>query len=164
MGEKQTDCIGKCFTFNLIWDFNYIINLSVEYYYNLTTDLLLPRPIPGSSGFSSVWSNVGSLYNRGLELMLGTENLKGSFTWNTDLNLSLNQTLSRTIITSGTTLIVVLSLYIFGGDVINTFAFVLLVGILVGTYSSIFVASPVALSMHKVLVARRERRRLKGRR
>jgi hypothetical protein len=63
----------------------------VEYYYNLTTDLLLPRPIPGSSGFSSVWSNVGSLYNRGLEVMLGTENLKGSFTWNTDLNLSLNQ-------------------------------------------------------------------------
>jgi hypothetical protein len=48
------------------------------------------------------------------------------------LNNSINQTLSRTIITSGTTLIVVLSLYIFGGDVINTFAFVLLVGIVVG--------------------------------
>jgi preprotein translocase subunit SecF len=57
-----------------------------------------------------------------------------------------------------------LSLYIFGGDVINTFAFVLLVGILVGTYSSIFVASPVALTMNRILVARRERRRLKGRR
>jgi preprotein translocase subunit SecF len=80
------------------------------------------------------------------------------------MNLSINQTLSRTFITSGTTLVVVLSLYIFGGDVINTFAFVLLIGILVGTYSSIFVASPVALAMNKVLVARRERRRLKGRR
>jgi preprotein translocase subunit SecF len=80
------------------------------------------------------------------------------------MNLSINQTLSRTFITSGTTLVVVLSLYIFGGDVINTFAFVLLVGIIVGTYSSIFVASPVALTMNKVLVARRERRRLKGRR
>ena len=80
------------------------------------------------------------------------------------MNLSINQTLSRTFITSGTTLVVVVSLYIFGGDVINTFAFVLLVGILVGTYSSIFVASPVALAMNKVLVARRERRRLKGRR
>ena len=80
------------------------------------------------------------------------------------MNMSINQTLSRTFITSGTTLIVVLSLYIFGGDVINTFAFVLLVGIIVGTYSSVFVASPVALAMNKVLVARRERRRMKGRR
>ncbi len=80
------------------------------------------------------------------------------------MNLSINQTLSRTFITSGTTLVVVLSLYIFGGDVINTFAFVLLVGILVGTYSSIFVASPVALAMNKVIVSRRERKRLKGRR
>jgi preprotein translocase subunit SecF len=80
------------------------------------------------------------------------------------MDLSINQTLSRTLITSGTTLVVVLSLYIFGGDVINTFAFVLLVGIIVGTYSSIFVASPVALAINKVLVARRERRRRKGRR
>jgi preprotein translocase subunit SecF len=80
------------------------------------------------------------------------------------MNRSINQTLSRTFITSGTTLVVVLSLYIFGGDVINTFAFVLLIGILVGTYSSIFIASPVALGMNKLLVARRERRRLKGKR
>ena len=80
------------------------------------------------------------------------------------MDLSINQTLSRTLITSGTTLVVVLSLYIFGGDVINTFAFVLLVGIIVGTYSSIFVASPVALAVNKVLVARRERRRRKGKR
>jgi preprotein translocase subunit SecF len=80
------------------------------------------------------------------------------------MNTSINQTLSRTFITSGTTLVVVISLYVFGGDVINTFAFVLLIGILVGTYSSIFVASPVALAMNRVLVARRERRRLRGRR
>jgi len=80
------------------------------------------------------------------------------------MNASINQTLSRTFITSGTTLAVVLSLYLFGGDVINTFAFVLLVGIIVGTYSSIFVASPVALWMHKLLAARREARRKKGRR
>jgi preprotein translocase subunit SecF len=80
------------------------------------------------------------------------------------MNDSINQVLSRTFITSGTTLIVVLSLYIFGGDVINTFAFVLLIGILVGTYSSIFVAAPVALAVNKLLVARRERRRSRGRR
>jgi len=80
------------------------------------------------------------------------------------MNTSINQTLSRTFITSGTTLGVVLSLYIFGGDVINTFAFVLLIGILIGTYSSIFVASPVALGVNKLLVARRARRRAKGKR
>jgi preprotein translocase subunit SecF len=80
------------------------------------------------------------------------------------MNTSINQTLSRTFITSGTTLMVVLSLYFFGGDVINTFAFVLLVGVIVGTYSSIFVASPVALTIHRLLAARREAKRKKGRR
>jgi preprotein translocase subunit SecF len=75
------------------------------------------------------------------------------------MNRSINQVLSRTIITSGTTLIVVLTLYIFGGDVINTFAFVLLVGILVGTYSSVFVASPVALFVARLIAARREKKR-----
>ncbi|MFC1566954.1 protein translocase subunit SecF [bacterium] len=58
-------------------------------------------------------------------------------------NDSINQTLSRTIITSGTTLITVLSLYVFGGKVIKDFALVLLLGVLVGTYSSIFIASPI---------------------
>jgi len=79
------------------------------------------------------------------------------------MNTSINQTLSRTFITSGTTLMVVLSLYFFGGDVINTFAFVLLVGVIVGTYSSIFVASPVALGMHRMLASYRDKKRLKGR-
>jgi len=80
------------------------------------------------------------------------------------MDASINQTLSRTIITSGTTLLVVISLFIFGGDVINTFAFVLLVGIIVGTYSSIFIASPAALFVNKLLVKRRERRRAAGKR
>ena len=61
------------------------------------------------------------------------------------MNTSLNQTLNRTVITSLTTLFVVVVLYILGGDVIHNFAFALIVGILVGTYSSIFVASPVVL-------------------
>jgi preprotein translocase subunit SecF len=72
---------------------------------------------------------------------------------------SINQTLSRTIITSGTTLMVVVTLYLFGGDVVNTFAFVLLIGIIVGTYSSVFIASPVALGINNFLTARRRRRR-----
>lgn len=63
----------------------------------------------------------------------------------TVVNRSINETLSRTILTSGTTLLVVLALFIFGGGVIHNFAFAMLVGILVGTYSSIFVASPVLI-------------------
>jgi preprotein translocase subunit SecF len=61
------------------------------------------------------------------------------------MNISINETLSRTILTSSTTLIVVVALFVLGGGVIHDFAFALLVGILVGTYSSIFVASPVLL-------------------
>ncbi len=61
------------------------------------------------------------------------------------INQSINETLSRTILTSGTTLMVVLALFIFGGGVIHDFAFALLVGVIVGTYSSIYIASPVLI-------------------
>jgi preprotein translocase subunit SecF len=62
------------------------------------------------------------------------------------VNSSINQTLSRTILTSGTTLVVVTALFILGGGVIHDFAFALIVGVVVGTYSSIFVASPVLIA------------------
>ncbi len=65
------------------------------------------------------------------------------------MNESLNQTLSRTILTSGTTLLVVGCLFTLGGEVIRGFAFVLMIGIVIGTYSSIFVASPFALLWEK---------------
>lgn len=65
------------------------------------------------------------------------------------INLSLNQTLSRTLLTSTTTLIVVASLFLYGGPVINDFSFALLVGVLVGTYSSLFVASPIVYLWQK---------------
>ena len=61
------------------------------------------------------------------------------------INLSINQTLSRTIITSFLTWIVCVMLFLFGGEALHGFAFVLVVGIIVGTYSSIFIASPVIL-------------------
>ena len=61
------------------------------------------------------------------------------------MNASINETLSRTILTSLTTLVVVLALYVLGGGVIHDFAFAILVGILVGSYSSVFVASPILL-------------------
>ncbi len=63
----------------------------------------------------------------------------------TMINQSVNQTLSRTLLTSGTTLLTVIVLYVFGGEGIHAFSFALLVGILIGTYSSIFIASPVLL-------------------
>jgi preprotein translocase subunit SecF len=61
------------------------------------------------------------------------------------INSSINQTLSRTILTSGTTFMVLLCLFFLGGEVIHDFSFALLVGVLVGTYSSIYIASPVLL-------------------
>ena len=62
------------------------------------------------------------------------------------INSSINETLSRTILTSATTLIVVIFLYWLGGGVIHDFAFAMLIGVVVGTYSSIFVASPIILA------------------
>jgi len=63
----------------------------------------------------------------------------------TIMNKSINQCLSRTVVTSLTTFVVVFILYLFGGKVIKGFAFAMLVGVIVGTYSSVFVASPVVL-------------------
>lgn len=63
------------------------------------------------------------------------------------VNISINQTLARTIMTSVTTLLVLLSLYFFGGEVMNKFALALIIGVLVGTYSSIYVASSTALAL-----------------
>ena len=78
------------------------------------------------------------------DLKLG---VRGSF--REVINQALNQTLSRTIITSGTVLIATGCLYLFGGGVINDFAFTFLIGILTGTYSSIYIASALVLWMHK---------------
>ncbi|ORU90630.1 MAG: preprotein translocase subunit SecF [Cycloclasticus sp. symbiont of Poecilosclerida sp. M] len=61
------------------------------------------------------------------------------------INISLNQTLNRTIMTSVTTLIVLIALFVLGGEIIHDFALTLIIGVLVGTYSSIYVASPITL-------------------
>ncbi|MCX5825889.1 MAG: protein translocase subunit SecF [Deltaproteobacteria bacterium] len=66
------------------------------------------------------------------------------------INASVNQTLSRTILTSLTVIIVLIVLFFFGGAVIHDFAFALLVGIITGTYSSIFIASPIVLLFEKI--------------
>ena len=66
-------------------------------------------------------------------------------TWNISeiANISINETLSRTIITSVTTLLALLSIFILGGEILKGFSFAMILGVLIGTYSSIFVASPV---------------------
>jgi len=75
------------------------------------------------------------------------ENLKlmHKESYKTIINVSLNQTLARTLLTSSTTFLVVLALYLLGGEIIRDFAFTMMVGIIVGTYSSIFVASPILI-------------------
>ncbi len=78
------------------------------------------------------------------DLKLG---VRGSFT--DIINKALNQTLSRTIITSGTVFLATMSLYLFGGGAVNDFAFTFLIGILTGTYSSIYIASALVLWWHK---------------
>lgn len=71
------------------------------------------------------------------------------------VNRSLNDTLSRTVVTSLTTLFVVVVLFIFGGEVLKGFSFALIIGVILGTYSSLFVASAliVELKMKKLKVA-----------
>ena len=69
-------------------------------------------------------------------------------TYSEVIDKSINNSLSRTIVTSITTFIVVLILWLFGGEVINLFAFAMMVGVVVGTYSSIFIACPLVLRLH----------------
>lgn len=74
------------------------------------------------------------------------------------MNQAINQTLSRTFMTSGLTFLTVIALFLFGGPVLHGFSFALLCGIIVGTYSSIFVASPIVLFWHNYIDKRRPAR------
>jgi preprotein translocase subunit SecF len=76
------------------------------------------------------------------------------------MNESLNQTLSRTILTSGTTLLAVGALFVLGGDVLRGFAFVLVIGIIVGTYSSLYIAAPFALLWEQLFGGKDAKRRV----
>ena len=78
-----------------------------------------------------------------------TLGIKSKATNEETFNTAINNTISRTLMTSITTLLVILILFIFGGEVLRGFSFALLVGILVGTYSSIFIATPVVLDLAK---------------
>ncbi len=72
------------------------------------------------------------------------------------INRSVNQTLSRTVMTSGLTFLTVISLFLFGGPVLHGFSFALVAGIIVGTYSSVYIASPIVLGFHDFMDARKK--------
>ena len=67
------------------------ITLNVDFYFNNTKDLLLARPIPPSTGFTSITSNIGTLENKGVELVLNTVNIDREFKWTSSLNFSANR-------------------------------------------------------------------------
>lgn len=71
--------------------FNNRLTGEIDYYNKQTTDLLLFMPLPSTSGFTGVWSNVGSLENKGVEFALHSNNLTGSFRWTTDFNIAFNR-------------------------------------------------------------------------
>ena len=79
------------------------------------------------------------------------ENLKSSRNqaYSVIVNNSINESLSRTVITSLTTFVVVFILWVFGGEVIHNFAFAMIVGVIVGTYSSIYIASTLVIYLHE---------------
>jgi preprotein translocase subunit SecF len=81
------------------------------------------------------------------------KNLKGAM--KTIFNDSINEVLSRTIVTSTTVFLAAISLFLFGGEVIHDFAFALLVGVIVGTYSSVFVASPIVVILEDRALAKK---------
>jgi preprotein translocase subunit SecF len=80
---------------------------------------------------------------------------KGKTSFADVINMSINQTLSRTILTSGTTLLVVVALFFRGGEIIHDFSFALIVGVVVGTYSSIFIASVFLVYWEKRITSKR---------
>jgi TonB-linked SusC/RagA family outer membrane protein len=71
--------------------FNNRIVLNADVYYNQTRDLLLERPLPPSTGYYSIWANIGNLQNKGIELVLATENLVKEFKWNTSFVFAANR-------------------------------------------------------------------------
>ncbi len=116
--------------------------LGIFYILNLEITLLIVTALLTLAGYSLTDTVV--VFDR------IRENLKryGRSDFATIINRSVNEMLARTIITSLTTLLVVLTLYLFGGVVIHDFAFALLLGVIIGTYSSVFVASPIVYMWH----------------
>jgi SecD/SecF fusion protein len=79
-----------------------------------------------------------------------------------NINGAINHTLGRTINTSGITIVTLIVMFIFGGEVLRGFMFAILVGVIAGTYSSVFVATPIAYDLLRMKKLRKERKELEG--
>ncbi len=128
-----------------------LIALSFMIFFNRTIDLTVIAALLTLVGYSI--NDTVIVFDRIRENL----RLRKAPTLEAIMNKSINETLSRTIITSGLTFVVVACLFFLGGDVIHNFAFVLFVGIIIGTYSSIFIASPIALALTKHKFERKRR-------
>ncbi|MFN7118808.1 MAG: SusC/RagA family TonB-linked outer membrane protein [Saprospiraceae bacterium] len=71
--------------------FNNRLNGEIDYYIKNTTDLLLDVPVPSTSGYNTITRNIGAIENRGIEIVLNSNNLVGDFTWNTSFNIAFNR-------------------------------------------------------------------------
>lgn len=118
-----------------------LVTLAFLFFFNYDLSLNIVAAILAITGYSV--NDTIVIFDR------VRENLKNKRRDSLDavVNTSVNQTLSRTIITAGTTFLAVLSLYLFGGEVLEGFAFTMLVGIISGTYSTIFIAANIAIIM-----------------
>ncbi len=132
-----------------------LITLGVFSLFNMEIDLPIIAAFLAIIGYSL--NDTIIVYDRIRENM--GKHSKDGFT--AIVNRSINETLSRTILTSGTTLLVVGALFVFGGGVIHSFAFALLIGVLVGTYSSVFIASPLLIFWEERKAAKLEEKGVK---
>ena len=119
-----------------------LITVGVFSFFQITFDLAVLAAILAVVGYSL--NDTIVIFDRIRENIKSMKRL----TYTQVVDHSINDSLSRTIITSVTTFIVVLILWLFGGEVINLFAFAMMVGVIVGTYSSIFVACPLVVRLH----------------
>jgi preprotein translocase SecF subunit len=120
-----------------------IVTVGLLMFFNRQIDLLVVTALLTIAGYSI--NDTIIIYDRVRENMAKSHRMPLVDT----INLSVNQTLGRTILTTITTLMVVISLYMFGGEVLNTFALTLLIGFITGTYSTVFIASPLVLMIQK---------------
>ena len=120
-----------------------IIATGLLLFFNRQIDLLIVTALLTLAGYSI--NDTIVVYDRIREMMQKMQKAKLSEV----INTAINQTLSRSILTSFTTILVILSLFLYGGEVLNSFALVLLIGIAVGTYSSIFIATPLVIAFRK---------------
>jgi SecD/SecF fusion protein len=123
-----------------------LIALGVTVMAGRQVDLLVITALLTIAGYSI--NDTIVIYDRVRENFAKMGNKKMSLT--DIINLSINQTLGRTILTTLATMLVVVSLYVWGGEVLNTFSFTILVGFFVGMYSTIFVVSPIVIWWNKM--------------